>query len=154
MPSKSLFLETASDKSTVKWTLKKKAHTLNGVEYPSAYEAYMNADTEYEAGCIICGDYEHWENLQKLQWFLKGKKEPANSHLGLEVWRKHKKLKDITEQVKNLKDKAESGDTTAAKAVLAMLKEADKIKPVGRPQKGEKEDPIKTDIKNFLKRVK
>lgn len=154
--TKALFFESSTNwkKDKPQFNLKKEDHEYEGIEYKSAYRIFMDACTEYEAGMIICdGDLENWETLCSRQWFLKGRCDPAPCHLGLLVWRKHKKLKDINEQVQNLKEKAKSGDTAAAKAVLAMLKEADKIQEKGRPKKTQ-ETPLEKHAKNFLKRVK
>lgn len=157
--TRTIFFETSNpdlrDKYPPRFTLKLEAHKPDDwhEELPSAYQVYMNANSEYEAAIQICGNFKDWEILCRTKWFMKGRLAPAVTHYGLEMWREHKRLKDIDEQIRNLKTKAENGDTAAAKAVIQLLKEAEKTTKAGRPQK-DKEDPVSAQIKNFMKRVK
>lgn len=159
--TRALFFETSDpdkrDKYPPKWTLKREDYQPEGFDkaLPSAYQAYMNSNSEFEAAMTICGDLHEWEILCRTKWFMKGHIKPAICHIGLETWREHKRLKDIDEQIKNLKVKADAGDTAAAKAIIQLLKEAEKTTKAGRPKKDkEKEDSGTTHIKEFLKRVK
>lgn len=128
--TKALFWETSTDreKDKPKFTLKLEDHTVDGVVYKSAYQIFLNASTEYEAGSQIAGSWNMWEKLSQVEWFKTGRKGNANSaqHIGLEEWRRHKRIKDIDEQITNLKKKAEAGDVAASKAVIAHLKEQEK----------------------------
>lgn len=157
--TKALFFESSKtelrEKYPPKWTLKLEDYQPEGFDEPltSAYQIYMNSNSEYEAATTICRDMHEWENLCKTTWFLKGGVHPAACHIGLETWREHKRLKDIDEQIRNLKVKAEAGDTAAAKAIIQLHKEAEKTTKAGRPRK-DKEDPVSADIRNFMKRVK
>lgn len=62
-----IFLERATDKSKIVYTLKDNEH--NG--YPSLYEAYMacNDPTEYSFAVEHLGGWAHWKSLQACSWF-------------------------------------------------------------------------------------
>ena len=127
--TKGLFIDSSTNPETdlPKFTLRLDDLEKEGEVYRSAYKIYMNSATEWEAAMEICnGDFQAWENLLKLKWFTVGRNKVAPAHIGLDEWRRHKAMKDINDQVHNLKAKAESGDTNAAKAVIQFIEKADK----------------------------
>lgn len=156
--SKSLFIDTLSTQKRGKvyptWTLRTEDWTApDGHLYKSAYQAYMNASTEYEAAMEIChGDYTLWENLCGLAWFTEFKHNTCPRHLGLDYWRKEKKLRDLAEQIKNLKTIAKEGNVQASKEIIRLLNEADKLKGAGRPKKNTSKPQSKEDsmIADFI----
>lgn len=157
MRLKSLFWETSEERELAKFTLKLEDHYVEEEDktYPSAYQIFMQARTEYEAGIEIVGSFHLWDKLISQKWFLTGKGcQAAYSHIGLEEWRRHKRLKDYSEQIKNLKKKAAAGDTAAAKAVLQITEKAEKESRVGRPKKKSPGDPAKNLVADFQAQMK
>lgn len=152
--TKALFWETSTnrEKDQPKFTLKREDHEVNGVVYRSAYQVFMDATTEYEAATEIAGSWYAWEHLSEIEWFKTGKKgnSAMNAHIGLVEWRRHKSLKELDEQISNLKKKAKSGDVSASKAVIAHLKEQEKIrnKP---PEKELKKNSTSNMVADFMK---
>lgn len=101
---------------------------------PSAYQIYMTSVDEYDAAIKLVGNMKNWGLLSSANWFLNGDPNRAclYMHEGLAVWRDHMKKRDASLAKKVLHEKALSGDTTAAKAILAETK----VKaPVGRANK-------------------
>ena len=128
--TESLFLETF--KNTLKGDYEP-VYTMRPYDHKgcrSAYQIYMNADSEYDAAMQIVEDMRHWRKLCSVQWFMKGSE--AGSFDGLEQWRKDKAEKDATQAIRLLKDKAEEGNVTAQKTLLDHFKGG---KKVGRPEK-------------------
>ena len=112
---------------------------------PSAYQVFMGSIDEYEAALKIVPNMKTWDQLKEASWFLNG--DVAHSFEGLAVWRDHMKQRDASAAREALMTKMQSGDVTAAKAILADTK----VKaPVGRKSKQTKEEIASvTRIKEF-----
>ena len=125
--------------------------TLKPFEYkglPSAYQVYMESVDEYDAAIKIVPNMKTWDQLKDASWFLNG--DVAHSFEGLKVWREHMQQRDASAARAALQMKMETGDVTAAKAVLADTKAK---ASVGRKSKKKtpEENATVTRIKEFRK---
>lgn len=108
----------------------------------SAYRAYLDAESEYEAALEIVGDYPLWLKLCEYKWFMEGM-ENKSDHMGLETWREHKALKLEQEAIKGLRKAAEEGNVSAQNALHKIAKDQLKKTKAGRPKDEVEEDPTK-----------
>ena len=71
LTTRGLFWETSCnrERDKPKYTLKLEDHEVDGVIYESAYQIFMNARTEYDAGVQIAGSFYNWQNLCECKWF-------------------------------------------------------------------------------------
>lgn len=127
--TESLFVETVRNDIAEKFPPVYTMRSYDRDGCKSAYQIYMNSANEYDAAMKIVGDMRHWRRLCGLKWFMEGDDEKAFD--GLSQWREDKALKDQAEQIKLLKEQAESGSTTAQKILLDLSG----AKKVGRPAK-------------------
>lgn len=123
-----------------------KPHEHKGL--PSAYLIYMDSIDEFDAAKKLAPNMAVWDTLIATDWFMNGL--PNSAFQGLKVWRQHMRDRDASIAKEALLEKVKSGDTTAAKAVLANAK----VKaPVGRKSKKTvKENATVTRIKEFRKK--
>ncbi len=125
--------------------------TLKPYDYkglPSAYRIYMESTDEFEAASKLVPNMKTWDQLKNASWFLNG--DVAHSFDGLVSWRRHMKDRDNSLAHKALLEKAENGDVTAAKAIIAHNKVT---APVGRKNKKTKEEKASiTRIEEFRKK--
>lgn len=149
--TESLFLEmiqsTVVDKYDPLYTLR--PGSRKGL--PSAYDIYMDSDSEYEAAIRIVGEMKHWRRLCKLKWFMEG--SPDGLWDGLKQWRLDKAEKDQNEAIKLLKEQAQNGNVTAQKTLLDHFK---KGVGAGRPRKEKdtsKEDERLSQIVELHKEI-
>jgi len=157
-----IFWETNNKKTREKYppsyTLKLRDYAPEGFDtLPSAYKVYMEAIDEYDAAIKLVGNMANWNQLCGLDWFMSGGKFPAQAHIGLKAWREHKAAKVKSEAMAVLKEKVQEKDTTAAKAVLAEIKDEAKgatKKKAGRPNTQNNTSSLGKEAENFLKRVK
>ena len=139
--SKAIFWEMGNLTSRVQYpplyTLAQyeKHDKVQDIMLPSAYEVYMSCVDEYEAALLLVGNLKNWSMLVNADWFMNG--DLIHKHEGLSIWREHMKQRDSSFAKKILQDKAQGGDTTAAKAILAETKAK---APVGRKNKKTKPD--------------
>ena len=152
--NRAIFRETSSPEDRKNhspiWTLKQFPYydEEQGKELPSAYALYMSCTDEYEAALQIAGNMKNWDVLVACHWFREG--TPAYGHQGLLSWREHMEARDASVAKKVLLANAKSGDTTAAKAILAETKKVKKTS-VGRPKKKE---PISKSQDNVIQAFK
>jgi hypothetical protein len=140
-----LFIETARDPSYAVYTLK---YEDKG-KYKSAYKIYMESVDEYEAAMKLVGNMDHWKKLCSLKWFVEGR--PEVGHMGLNAWREHMTLRDESMAKKILMEKAQQGDTAAAKKLLDVAKQEKKIE--GKKKKP-KENASGEDLTKVVKQFK
>lgn len=160
LATNAIFWESNNAKTREKYppsyTLKLRDYAPEGYDkpFPSAYLIYMEAIDEYDAAIKLVGNMANWEMLCNLDWFMNGNKLPASSHIGLKAWREHKAAKEKSRAMALLQEKADNGDTNAAKAILAEAKGEKRAKPAGRPNKQNNSDSINKVAGDFLKRIK
>lgn len=144
------------DKYPPSYTLKLRDYQPPGIDsvLPSAYKIYMDAVDEYDAAIKLVGNMANWDALCSLDWFMNGNKLPAASHLGLKTWREHKQAKEKSKAMALLQEKAENGDTNAAKTILAEAKGEKPKKKAGRPNTQKNTDGLGSVAQDFLKRIK
>lgn len=144
------------DKYPPSYTLKLRDYKPEGFDstLPSAYNIYMDAVDEYDAAIKLVGNMANWEVLCGLDWFMNGGKLPASSHLGLKTWREHKAAKEKSRAMALLQEKAENGDTNAAKTILAEAKGEKPKARAGRPSKQKNSSGLDNVAQDFLKRIK
>jgi hypothetical protein len=118
--------------------------TEGSIKIPSAYQIYMQCVDEYEAAMLLLGSLEHWEYLSSREWFLRG--DENFNFSGLEAWRRHLELRDNSFARDVLIQKAEAGDTAAAKALIS--KTANKV---GRPEKDTSKEKDRQDKERVLR---
>lgn len=87
----------------------------------SMYRIYMAAESEYEAAQQLLGSWGHWNKLCACAWF--------KPHL--EAWREEREIKEAALGKAVLIQAAEEGNVTAAKELVAQIKNIKK----GRPSK-------------------
>lgn len=125
-----LFVETDRSGETAMYSLK-----VDGQDgYPSAYRIFMESVDEYEAAMKLVGNLDHWKKLCSLKWFVEGR--PEVGHIGLNAWREHMTLRDESMAKKILMEKAQQGDTAAAKKLLDVAKQEKKIEGKKKKPKG------------------
>ena len=160
LATNAIFWESNNAKTREKYphsnTLKLRDYTPEGYDkpFPSAYNIYMDAIDEYDAAIKLVGNMANWEMLCGLDWFMNGNKLPASSHLGLKTWREHKAAKEKSRAMALLQEKAENGDTNAAKTILAEAKGEKPKAKRGRPNTQNNTGSLGSDVKEFMKRVK
>lgn len=121
-----LFYETTgTDKSTVVYTLKDKAHE----GYPSLKEKYLEADdlTEYRFAVSYLDGWEHWQMLCNCSWFQEY----------LEKWRaelKEKVRSRALSVIRQIADGGEKDALAANKYLLETLRKPVDARKVGRPR--------------------
>jgi len=109
----SLFLETTTD-LTYPPVLTLRDFEKNGL--PSAYNMYMNSDTEYDAAIKMVGCMTHWRMLMTKKWFMDG--DPERHFSGLTQWRLDMQARDATQAMSVIKDAVANGDKQAAQFLL------------------------------------
>ena len=119
--TESLFIDTFKTELYEKgyepvWTMRPYEHK----GCPSAYQVYMEADSEYDAAMKITGDMRHWRKLCTLKWFMEG--APTGYYEGLKQWRLDKAAKEATKVLNLIKNKAEEGNVTAQRTLLEYYK--------------------------------
>ena len=117
---KSMFWETSTTKSRLKFppifTLK--PYDYNGL--PSAYQVYMTSVDEYDAATKIVPNMRVWDTLSETTWFKTSNNQ--YNFEGLDRWREHMKRRDASTAKAALFEKIAAGDVTASKAILAETK--------------------------------
>jgi hypothetical protein len=143
--TESLFYELSNSK-TIKpvYTLS----TEDKGEYVSAYQVYMHSIDEYDAAMKLVGSMKHWRKLCKLSWFMNGIHELGFE--GLKAWRRDMLLRDQSAAKRKLQELADSGNVSAAKALLSLKPESVEIKD---SKKKSKKDPKETTISSILDRM-
>ena len=112
--------------------------------YPSAYKIYMSSVDEYEAAHKMLGSQRHWRRLCGLSWFMNG--IPERGFEGVNSWRKDMLMRDQSLAKRQLKDAAESGVTSAQRALyLNTVAPKDARAPVGRPHKADTSEDRRND---------
>lgn len=137
---KGIFYETSSTRKKHKplWSLKVEPHVVNGEEYPSAYQAYMNATDEYEAAHELVGNLKNWERLCRCDWFMNG--STFTGHIGLNAWRKHMLRRDMSTAKRALLTEAKTGSVSAARGLMALHASQTKA-PKVKEKPGEEKTP-------------
>ena len=125
---KSLFFETAVDKSNCVYTLKNEDHTVDGVLYPSLYRRYMAEKdvTEFIFANNHLAGWEHWEKLCRCEWFQDY----------LARWRKEVTLSVKSEALQKILQKSNSNAKDALMAQKFIVTGGWDTTPTkGRPSK-------------------
>lgn len=130
--TESLFFETKRASVQENFPPVYSLKTYPNNDLPSAYQIYMNSDSEYAAAIKLVGEMRHWRKLCNLKWFMDGIEE--KSFDGLNSWREDKRLKDETEAIKLLKEQAENGNVTAQKTLYDVARGKGST-GAGRPKK-------------------
>lgn len=86
---------------------------------PSAYQIYINADTEYHAAIELVGSWTHWKKLLNCKPFFEY----------VEEWRKEREEKWASIGIAELVKQAKGGNAMAARW-LAEKGFKDKTKPI------------------------
>jgi hypothetical protein len=147
-PSKTWFYETTlpdTRNEMTKYTLKKRNHVVDGYEYKSLHQIYVNMEdvTEYEFALATFGDYSVWENLCTLGWF-------KEHHLQMQ---KELRLKVKARTVRKMLDDLNEGTASYnAQKYLADggFIEGKETKKRGRPSKDEVEGYLLESAKEQL----
>ena len=107
---------------------------------------YLASIDEYDAAMQIVPNMKQWDNLKSQGWFMNGCEKLCFE--GLKALREHMAQRDASLAKRILIEKAEGGDTGAAKTLLA---ESKKKAPVGRKSNkvAPKETATVTRIKQF-----
>lgn len=132
--TQSLFVEQIDSRTPYK-----PVYTLKPLDLPdgtpSLKKIYLDMmdPTEFLFAERVFGCYEHWDKLASAQWF-----QPH-----VEQWRRELEMKLQGLAIKEIREKAEQGDTQAAKW-LGDKKWKDKGK-VGRPHKPKTVDSSEDD---------
>lgn len=85
-------------------------------DLPSAYKIYMSSVDEYDAAQKLLGSMRHWRRLCGLKWFMEG--IPQLGFDGIKSWRQDMEMRDKSAAKKLLKEKAEEGNVSAARALF------------------------------------
>lgn len=144
--TETLFLETCHPDRAEKY---EPLYTLREQDkdgLPSAYRIFMDSVDEHDAALKLVGSYSHWRKLCSLKWFVEGREEVGFT--GLRQWREDMSARNATQARAALMALAQTGNVTAAKA---LLDEATKGS-VGRPRKAkEKDDTTSASIRAIHK---
>lgn len=153
--TQALFYESSNgtrEKYTPIYTFKLRDYEVAGIgKMISAYKVYMDAIDEYDAAVKLVGNLHHWEMLCASKWFMEGGIFPAVSHLGLKTWREHKAAKERSIYLSILQEKAKDNDTTAAKAVLAEMKNEQVVAKRARGKQNKEVDVMSEEANDFLR---
>lgn len=146
--TKGLFYEfryQCNDPDAAAYTLNENDIVKNDKPYKSMYKLYMQCDTEYEAAKLLLDSWPHWVKLADSSWF-----KPY-----LEKWREEREIKEIALGKSVLIKESESGNASAAKALI----EFNKKQGAGRPTKAKVQAEIKkkaaidTKVSSLLERM-
>jgi hypothetical protein len=146
-----IFRELGRDVAPPMYTM----YELPKDDLPSAYQIYMQSESEYEAAMKLVGSWTHWQRLCKSNKFMNGSE--MESWTGLASWREEKEIKDKAYAYMLLKVSAADGNVQAQKAVLEGEKKAGQR---GRPSKAQIEQAAKeaakvtNDIKSDFSRIR
>ena len=122
---------------------------------PSAYQIYMESESEYEAAIKLVGSWTHWKLFLECKDFFEGPSRSGIGWTGVKSWREEKEIQDAARAYQQLKVSAEMGNVQAQKEIWANLTKSKK----GAPSKAEiakaaKEAAESTaSIKEDLKRL-
>jgi hypothetical protein len=100
---------------------------------PSAYQIFMNSESEYEAAMKLVGSWTHWNKLLKCKPFMSGS-EDSGSWTGMAAWREEKEIRNKSLAFNQLKISAAQGNVPAQKLIYEGEKGQAKR---GRPSKAE-----------------
>lgn len=137
--TQSLFIETPHPEFPAFFTLKKLDKTKNGIRYTSMYRLYMEiADpTEYQVALRLLGSWNHWEALQKAEWF--------RTHL--QQWRAELKVRMESDRYFEMLD---HGKAKGAQGIQATKWLAERYGSGETPKRGR---PSDQEVTNERKRL-
>lgn len=120
---KPLFLEHTSDRTNVLYTLKRNDYK----GYPSLYLLYMSENdvSEYGVATKYFDGWQHWKKLTQCAWFMEH----------LRDWREELEVRQMSQSLKAIQEKALSGDVHTNKYLLERGWIPKGGEQVGRPSK-------------------
>ena len=107
------FLEMATDKSKVRYTLRMKAH--HG--HPSAYQIIANAKDEYDAAMKLCGEWHIWLRWKDSKALWTGERHPTKV-TGIRDALAAMDARRTGEAMANIISRSEDGDYRASKDLV------------------------------------
>lgn len=124
-------------------------YTLRETEFrglPSAYQIYMESNTEYDAAQAIFGSWSIWNRYAEQTDF-------ANA---LKGWREEKKLQEESKARQQLLEAAEMGSVPAMKAIWDSHHKEQKGRPSAKQVEAaaKREAASQKKVKEDLKRLK
>jgi hypothetical protein len=149
--TKGLFREFGKESGP--YTLSSQNKVLDGKEYISIYQVYMDSVNEYEAAMRIVGNMQHWRKLCTLDWFMNGLVNSSGVPIttGLAQWREDHQMQSEAVTLGALQDAMRNGNVQAAKYLHEITRK------LTSPRKA-KETPVTSaedvKVRNLLKRVK
>lgn len=141
-----LFLETCPDgqEHYIKWCFadSEKISPITGKVYPSAWRAFVESRSEYDAMRKLVGSLDQWEHLKKQHWFLHNFRKWSSE---LDMKNRSEIKTALVETIRG----GGGGAVTAAKMLLAEFPEDNSPRPPR--SKGEK---LKKELKEKRAREK
>lgn len=143
--TQALFVEFGNEDAP--YTLKMDHLEKNGRTYISLCRVFLEATDEYEAAMRMVGNWKHWLRLCENKWFVDGWDQ--FNFEGLNSLREAMRMRDRSLAKRKLIEAAETGNVTAAKALLEGGTTA-----VKKPRKSTRDRATDSDVVDLFQRSK